>query len=63
MREARKVSEQRKEEVFRQLQALGKEAYEAIEAGRFPEITLPSRSVRNIVYDEALRQFILGLLC
>ncbi len=56
----RKVSEQRKEEVFGQLRELGKEAYEAIEQGRFPEITLPSRSVKNIVYDEALRQFVLG---
>jgi DNA topoisomerase-6 subunit A len=60
MRETRKVSEQRKEEVFKQLRELGRDAYEAIEGGRFPEITLPSRSVKNIVYDEALRQFILG---
>jgi DNA topoisomerase-6 subunit A len=60
MREAKKVAEARKEEVERQLRDLGKAAYEAIEAGVFPEITLPSRSVKNIVYDDKLRQFILG---
>jgi DNA topoisomerase-6 subunit A len=60
LKETKKVAEQRKEEVLNQLRELGRGAYEAIDAGRFPEITLPSRSVRNIVYDEKLRQFILG---
>ena len=54
------MAEQRKDEVLEQLREMGQAAYEAIEMGNFPEIALPSRSVKNIVYDENLKQFILG---
>lgn len=54
------VAEQRKKEILEEFRRLGKEAYEAIVAGQFPEITLPSRSVNNLVYDEKLKQYILG---
>jgi len=54
------VAEQRKKDILQELRKLGKDAYDAIVEGRFPEITLPSRSVNNLVYDEKLKQYILG---
>jgi len=35
--------------------------YENMDNGIFPEIVIPSRSVKNLVYDEELEQYILGL--
>ncbi len=54
------VAEERKAEVLRKLKELGEEIYNALQEGRFPEIYFPSRSVRNIVYDSRLRQYVLG---
>jgi DNA topoisomerase-6 subunit A len=34
--------------------------YKKLDNGVFPEVVFPSRSVRNIVYDETLKQYILG---
>ena len=31
-----------------------------VEAGKFPQFSIPSRSVSNITYDEKLRQYVLG---
>jgi len=50
----------RKAEVKKLLCQLGQMIYEDIENERFPEVTLASRSVSNIVYDEKLRQYVLG---
>jgi DNA topoisomerase VI subunit A len=42
------------------LKDLGGSVYNDLDSGRFPSLTLASRSVRNIVYDKKLQQFILG---
>ena len=42
------------------LRDLGGTVYSDLDAGRFPSLTLASRSVRNIVYDKKLQQFVLG---
>src|SRR5271157_777845 len=42
------------------LKNLGQQIYSDLDAGRFPSVTLGSRSVNNIVYDKKLQQFILG---
>ena len=42
------------------LRDLGGTVYSDLDEGRFPSLTLASRSVRNIVYDKKLQQFVLG---
>ena len=42
------------------LKDLGGTVYSDLDEGRFPSLTLASRSVRNIVYDKKLQQFVLG---
>lgn len=42
------------------LKDLGGSVYTDLDEGRFPSLTLASRSVRNIVYDKKLQQFVLG---
>ncbi len=39
---------------------MGQSIYSDLDGGRFPSLTLASRSVRNIVYDKKLQQFVLG---
>ncbi len=54
------IASARKREVRKLLKDLGLRIYSDINEGVFPEINFPSRSVRNIVYDERLKQYILG---
>jgi DNA topoisomerase VI subunit A len=54
------TAENRKSSAQALLKSLGESVYSDIEEGRFPSLTLASRSVRNIVYDKKLQQFILG---
>lgn len=54
------VAEGRRAEVLKKLKELGEEIYETLEGGGFPEVSFPSRSVKNIVYDGQLRQYVLG---
>jgi DNA topoisomerase-6 subunit A len=54
------TAEARKEKVEKALKGLGQNVYQDLDAGRFPSVTFASRSVRNIVYDKKLQQFILG---
>lgn len=42
------------------LRAHGERVYGDLEGGQFPKFSIPSRSVSNIVYDKALRQYVLG---
>ena len=42
------------------LTGLGGTVYSDLDEGRFPSLTLASRSVKNIVYDKKLQQFVLG---
>lgn len=50
----------RKKEVKEALMRFGKKVYSDLEQGIFPEVVLPSRSVRNITYDDELKQYVLG---
>jgi len=54
------TAEARKTNVQSQLKGLGTTVYDDLDQGRFPSVTLASRSVRNIVYDRKLQQFVLG---
>jgi DNA topoisomerase-6 subunit A len=38
----------------------GAQVYEDLENGQFPKISIPNRSISNIIYDKKLRQYILG---
>ncbi len=51
---------ERKKEVLKSLEKLGIDIYDQLDKSNFPSIDMPSRSTDNIMYDEALRQFILG---
>ncbi|MEM3737029.1 MAG: DNA topoisomerase IV subunit A [Candidatus Bathyarchaeia archaeon] len=50
----------KKQHVLESIEKLGREVCRQIDAGAFPTIDLPSRSTGNIIYDEKLRQFVLG---
>jgi DNA topoisomerase-6 subunit A len=54
------TAEARKDKVEKALKTLGQNVYQELDNGRFPSVTFASRSVRNIVYDKKLQQFILG---
>ncbi|MBC7113237.1 MAG: DNA topoisomerase IV subunit A [Candidatus Methanomethyliales bacterium] len=47
-------------EVLSKLTELGIEVYGQIERGEFPRIKLPIRSTSNIIFDEELKQLVLG---
>lgn len=57
---AKKTAELRKEKVLTLLQNHGLTMYNDLDQGKFPQFSIPSRSVSNIVYDKKLRQYILG---
>lgn len=59
-RKSTSTAEVRKSSVQSTLKELGRAVYDDLDAGKFPSLTLSSRSVRNIVYDKKLQQFILG---
>ncbi len=47
-------------DILDRLRDHGVRIYDDLNKGRFPVFDIPSRSVSNIVYDEKLRQYILG---
>jgi DNA topoisomerase-6 subunit A len=51
---------ERRKEVLENLGNLGIKIYDQLDNGQFPSIYMPSRSTENIMYDQQLRQFILG---
>ena len=55
-----KRSNPRKEISKKELTALGKYIYDELDKGLFPKMSFKSRSVRNMKYDEELKQFVLG---
>ena len=55
-----KTAEARKEKLLSTLKNQGSSIYNDLENGKFPQFSIPSRSVSNIVYDKKLRQYILG---
>ena len=54
------VAEARKTSAEATLKQIGQQVYDDLDGGKFPSITLGSRSVKNIVYDRKLQQFVLG---
>ncbi len=54
------TAEVRKTSAQTMLKQMGQQVYNDLDSGTFPSFTFPSRSVRNIVYDKKLQQFILG---
>ena len=46
--------------MFDSLKSHGTKIYDELDKGEFPKLSIPSRSVSNIVYDASLRQYILG---
>ncbi|MCS7145597.1 MAG: DNA topoisomerase IV subunit A [Aigarchaeota archaeon] len=53
-------SDEIKREVLGRLKKVGVEIVEALSRGDWPTLHLPVRSTKNIVYDQDLRQYILG---
>ena len=54
------LASDRKEEVNHLLHGMGKGVYDTLDNGVFPELALRSRSVKNIVYSEEVKQYVLG---
>ena len=59
-RQSTGTAEARQATVQGLLRDLGGTVYTDLDEGRFPSLTLASRSVKNIVYDKKLQQFVLG---
>ncbi len=59
-RKSTSTAEARKNSAQSLLRELGQEVYSELDAGKFPSLTLSSRSVHNILYDKKLQQFVLG---
>ncbi|MFQ5951449.1 MAG: DNA topoisomerase IV subunit A [Candidatus Geothermarchaeales archaeon] len=57
---SRKGRETTREIVLEQLTDFGEDLYEAILEERFPVVDIPSRTTRNIQYDEVTRSYVLG---
>jgi len=55
-----KTVEAKKQELLSILKNQGLVVYNELNDGKFPQFSIPSRSVSNIVYDKKLRQYILG---
>ena len=55
-----KTVEAKKQELLSILKNQGLVVYDELNDGKFPQFSIPSRSVSNIVYDKKLRQYILG---
>jgi len=54
------IIKERKEKVLGELQGLGKQVHGQLKEGNFPFLTMPTRSISNIEYDENTRQYVLG---
>jgi len=54
------TTEVRKDRVQKLFTEMGQKVYDDLDQGKFPSVSFASRSVRNIVYDKKLQQFVLG---
>ena len=50
----------RKEQIIGTLKDFGEDVYGQLVQEKFPAVDIPSRSTSNIVYDESVRQYVLG---
>ncbi len=55
-----KSTKEKQKSLIELLKNHGAKIYEELDNGEFPKFSIPSRSVSNIVYDQKLRQYILG---
>ena len=55
-----KESKDKSKDLVEILKKHGAQVYEDLENGQFPKISIPNRSISNIIYDKKLRQYILG---
>ncbi len=55
-----KSSKEKQRSLLELLKNHGTQIYENLDKGEFPKFSIPSRSVSNIVYDQQLRQYVLG---
>ena len=51
---------QKRGSLLEALKSHGAQIFSDVESGRYPQFSIPSRSVGNITYDEGLRQYVLG---
>lgn len=54
------ASDRIKQAVMERLKKLGERVVSDLERGAFPKLEIPARTTSNIVYDERLRQYVLG---
>ena len=59
-RDAGRKAKKKQEDILGALRDHGARIYGDLDNGRFPQFSIPSRSVGNIVYDTKLRQYVLG---
>ena len=55
-----KTSKEKQQSIIELLKNHGAKVYDDLDNGEFPKFSIPSRSVSNIVYDQKIRQYILG---
>ena len=60
MKRLKEVAKAKKAKVKELLKDFGVKIYKDLDNYTFPEVSIPSRSVSNIVYNKKLRQYILG---
>jgi len=53
-------SKEKQKTLLELLKNQGTQIYNDLDKGEFPKLSVPSRSVANIVYDQKLRQYVLG---
>ena len=58
--QTKSTAEARSSSAQKLLTEMGKKVYTDVDEGTFPSFSFSSRSVRNIVYDKKLQQFVLG---
>ncbi len=59
-KDSKNLAKARKQELLALLRQLGKNTYDELNGGKFPQFVFPSRSVSNIVYDSKVKQYVLG---
>ena len=56
----KKLEKNKSKELIDLLKKHGAQVNEDLENGQFPKFSIPNRSIRNIMYDKKLRQYVLG---
>ena len=59
---SKNTSKERKALISKLLREIGKTVYDSLDQSQYPELLFPSRSVRNIVYSDEFKQYVLGEL-